>query len=213
MGNYAAMAFTDPVKQLQQRYGSRSSYARMEQYRYVDGLTGQEAAFIAERDSFYLATIGENGYPYIQHRGGPRGFLKVLDKDHLGFVDFAGNRQYISVGNLTTHPEVSLILVDYPHRTRLKIYAKAAVVDLADQPALFSELDPADYPHRPERMLVLTVDSYDWNCPQHITPRFTVDEMASVLEQQASYIRSLEADLARYRSGDITPGGGPDQRG
>jgi uncharacterized protein len=204
MKNYASLAFTDPVKQLQQRYGSRSSYARMEQQRYQDGLTEQEAAFIADRDSFYLATIGANGYPYIQHRGGPRGFLKVIDKNRLGFVDFTGNKQYISVGNLTTHPQVSLILVDYPRRTRLKIYGRATVVELVDQPELFRELDPADYPHRPERMIVLEIDSYDWNCPQHITPRYTVEEIASALAEQTEYLRSLEAELARYRAGEVS---------
>lgn len=161
MTNYSTLAFTDPVKKLQERFGSRSAYARQEHYTYLDGLTDQETRFIAQRDSFYMASIGENGFPYIQHRGGPKGFVNVIDKDTLGFVDYVGNRQYISVGNILTHPKVSLIMVDYPRRARLKIYATARIAELSEEPDLFDRLDPADYPHRPERMMVLTVSAYD----------------------------------------------------
>lgn len=199
MANYAALAFTEPVKQLQQRYGSRSAYARREDHTYTTGLTEYETAFLAERDSFYLASIGENGYPYVQHRGGPKGFLRVLGPHRLGFVDYVGNKQYISVGNLLTHPEVSLILMDYAHRTRLKIYATARVVELDDEPALFARLDPAGYPHRPERMVVLAVQAYDWNCPQHITPRYTAEEVNAALAEQTAYVQQLEAEVARWR--------------
>jgi uncharacterized protein len=198
MATYAALAFTEPVKQLQQRYGSRSVYARQENHAYTAGLTAHEVAFLAERDSFYLASIGENGYPYVQHRGGPQGFLKVLDANYIGFVDYVGNKQYISVGNLLTHPQVSLLLMDYPRRTRLKIYADARVVELSDEPALFAQLDPAEYPHRPERMLVLAVQAYDWNCPQHITPRYTAEEVAAAMTEQTEYVRRLEAELAQW---------------
>lgn len=208
MANYAALAFTDPVKHLQAHYGSRNTYARMERQTYYDGLTEHEAAFIAGRDSFYLASMGENGYPYIQHRGGPKGFLKVLDNDHIGFVDYTGNRQYISVGNLLTHPNVSLILMDYPQRARLKIYAQASIIELSDQPDLFDQLDPVDYPHRPERMVKLAVQAYDWNCPQHITPRYTADEVAAAMTTQTEYIRSLEAELAGWRQQAGKPDGG-----
>lgn len=202
MTNYSTLAFTDPVKKLQERYGSRSAYARQERYAYLDGLTGQETRFISQRDSFYMASIGENGFPYIQHRGGPKGFINVIDKDTIGFVDFVGNRQYISVGNIQTHPQVSLILVDYPRRTRLKIYATARISELSEEPELFNQLDPADYPHRPERMVVLAVSAYDWNCPQHIIPRYTAEEIADAMTERDDYIRRLETELARYRQRD-----------
>lgn len=198
--NYASLAFTEPVKAVQEHYGSRTTYARVEKQTSFDGLTDAETHFIASRDSFYMASIGENGFPYIQHRGGPKGFLKVIDALTLGFVDFSGNRQYISVGNLQTHPQVSLFLMDYPHQTRLKIYANAEVVELADQPDLFERLDPADYKHRPERMLLLHVEACDWNCPQHITPRYTTDEINAVLAPQREYITQLEAEVARLRA-------------
>ena len=123
--NFAAIAFTDAVKAMQEKLGSRSSYARMERDIYVDGLTENEIDFIAQRDSFYMASIGENNFPYIQHRGGPKGFLKVLDAKRIGFIDFRGNMQYISTGNIATNNNVALITVDYPARARLKILAKA----------------------------------------------------------------------------------------
>lgn len=205
MTNYSTLAFTDPVKKLQEHYGSRSAYARQERFAYLDGLSDQETSFIAQSDSFYMASIGENGFPYVQHRGGPKGFVKVMDKDTLGFVDFAGNRQYISVGNIMTHPQVSLIMVDYPRRARLKIYAKARIAELSEEPSLFNLLDPADYPHRPERMMVLAVSAYDWNCPQHITPRYTAEEIADAMSERDEYIRRLETELAqcRQRNNDL----------
>ncbi|MFD2574651.1 pyridoxamine 5'-phosphate oxidase family protein [Spirosoma soli] len=197
--NYPALAFTDPVKKLQERFGSRTAYARQEHFAYQDGLTEQEIGFIAEQDSLYMASIGENGFPYIQHRGGPKGFVKVIDKDTIGFVDFTGNRQYISVGNMLTHPQVSLIMVNYPRRARLKIYAEARIVELKDNPALVDLLDPADYPHRPERMIVLVVKAYDWNCPQHIKPRYTAEDITEAMVQRDEYIQRLEAELAELR--------------
>jgi uncharacterized protein len=175
--NFASLAFTDAVKALQEKNGSRSSYARMEQQTYVDGLTENEIDFISQRDSFYMASIGENGFPYIQHRGGPKGFVKVLDEKRIGFIDFKGNMQYISVGNIETNKNVSLIMVDYPAKARLKIYAKAEIVELKDNPALYDSLDLKEYKFRPERMMVLHIEAYDWNCPQHITPRYTVEEI------------------------------------
>lgn len=183
--NFGAIAFTDAVKAMQEKLGSRAVYARMERETYQDGLTAQEIGFIGARDSFYMATIGENGYPYIQHRGGPKGFLKVLDARRLGFIDFKGNMQYISVGNLATHNKVSLILVDYPARARLKIYATAEIVELKENPGLYDVLNLADYKFRPERMMVLHVDAYDWNCPQHITPRYTVEEIQEAFGPEA----------------------------
>jgi len=193
--NFAALAFTDAVKAMQEKAGSRTSYARMELQTYVDGLTENEVGFIAQRDSFYIASIGENNFPYIQHRGGPKGFVKVLDAKRIGFIDFRGNMQYISVGNIATNNNVALIMVDYPSKTRLKILAKAEVVELKDDPALFDLLDLSEYKFKPERMIVLHIEAYDWNCPQHITPRYTVEEITEAFAPQRDYITRLEAEV------------------
>ena len=193
--NFGALAFTDSVKALQEKNGSRASYARMERDKYVDGLTENEAAFIAQRDSFYIASIGENNFPYVQHRGGPKDFVKVIDANRIGFIDFRGNMQYISVGNIATNNNVALIMVDYPSRTRLKILAKAEVVELKDDPALFDLLDLSEYKFKPERMIVLHIEAYDWNCPQHITPRYTVEEITEAFAPQRDYITRLEAEV------------------
>lgn len=198
--NYASLAFTEPVKALQQQHGSRATYARVEKQTRFDGLTDSEIEFIANRDSFYIASMGENGFPYIQHRGGPKGFLHVIDPHTLGFVDFSGNKQYITVGNVQTHPQVSLILVDYARQTRLKLYATAEIVALTDRPDLLAQLDPAGYKHRPERMILLHVAAFDWNCPQHITPRYTANEINEVLAPQRAYIAQLEAEIRELRA-------------
>ncbi len=193
--NFPEIAFTEAVKAVQEKLGSRASYARMEKDTYVDGLTENEIVFISQRDSFYMATMGENGFPYIQHRGGPKGFVKVLDAKRIGFIDFRGNMQYISVGNLATHQNVSLIMVDYPARARLKILAKAHVVELKDDPSLYELLDLDGYKFRPERMMVLDIEAYDWNCPQHITPRYTVEEIREIFTSQLDHITKLETEI------------------
>lgn len=190
--NYAAIAFTDAVKALQEKHGSRNSYERKEKFNVVDGLSDYEMGFIANRDSFYLASIGANNFPYIQHRGGPKGFLKILDKYRIGFIDFSGNKQYISVGNIATNANVALIMVDYPAKERLKIYAKIEVIELKDNSKLLETLDLKNYKFRAERMMIFHVEAYDWNCPQHITPRFTVEEMEIVFQSQLTYIAQLE---------------------
>lgn len=195
--NFHQIAFTDAVKALQTEHGSRSSYERMEKFNVVDGLSENEMGFIAHRDSFYLASIGENHFPYIQHRGGPKGFLKVLDKHRIGFIDFSGNKQYITVGNLATNNNVALIMVDYPSQSRLKIYAKAEIVELEDNPELLASLDLDDYKFRPERMMFFHVEAYDWNCPQHITPRYTAEEIQIALQPQQDYIAKLEEENKR----------------
>jgi predicted pyridoxine 5'-phosphate oxidase superfamily flavin-nucleotide-binding protein len=197
--NYAALAFTDAVKDIQEKLGSRKSYARFEQNSYVDGLTENEIAFISDRDSFYMATIGENGYPYIQHRGGPKGFIKVLDTKRLGIIDFKGNAQYISVGNIAFNNNVALIMVDYPTRTRLKLYAKAVIVEPEDDPALYAQLDLEGYQFRAESMMVFNVAAYDWNCPQHITPRYTIDEINEAFASQREYISQLETEIKKLK--------------
>ncbi len=175
--NFASIAFTPAVQKLQEQFGSRSAYARMEQQVYQDGLTENEMGFIAERDSFYMASIGANGFPYIQHRGGPAGFVQAIDANTVAFVDVRGNSQFISVGNISEQPNVSLILMDYPQRTRLKLYAKAEVVPLEKDPELVQRLMPLGFKAKPERVVLLHVEAYDWNCPQHITPRYTVEEI------------------------------------
>ena len=197
--NFAALAFTDAVKALQEKLGSRSSYARMERDTYVDGLTESEIYFISQRDSFYMASIGENGFPYIQHRGGPKGFVKVLDDKRIGFIDFRGNMQYISVGNIVTNNNVALIMVDYSSRTRLKILAKAEIVELKDDPLLYDLLDLNEYKFKPERMMVFHVEAYDWNCPQHITPRYTVQDIEEVFADHRERIAKLQAEITELK--------------
>jgi len=198
--NFASIGFSTAARQLQEKYGSRQSYARMEKDSYVDGLTENEVNFIAERDSFYMASIGENGFPYVQHRGGPKGFLKVLDNKRLGFIDFKGNMQYITAGNLATNNNVALIMVDYPTRARLKIFARAEIAELANHQELYNALNLEDYKFRPERMMVLHIEAYDWNCPQHIVPRYTVEEIEKALAPQREYIAKLEAEIKALKS-------------
>ena len=197
--NYAELAFTDAVKILQEKNGSRRGYDRMEKFGVVDGLTDNEINFIEDRDSFYMASIGENKFPYIQHRGGPKGFLKVLDSKQLGFIDFTGNKQYISTGNIATKKNVSLIMLDYPSKARLKIFAKAEVVELKDNAELYQSLDLDNYKFRPERMMVFHIEAYDWNCPQHIIPRYTVEEINQAFSPQQEYITKLEEEIKELK--------------
>ena len=193
--NFASIAFSPAVKKMQENLGSRKSYARMEQAVYIDGITENEMAFISQRDSFYMASFGENKFPYIQHRGGPPGFLKVLDSKRLGFIDFKGNMQYISAGNIVTNNNVALIMVDYPARARLKIYAKAEIIELKDNQDLLHLLDLTGYKFKPERMMIFNIEAYDWNCPQHITPRYTLAEIETAFELQQQNIVKLEAEI------------------
>ncbi len=196
--NFAEIAFSPSVREIQDRLGSRESYARMEKNTFLDGLTLNEVNFIANQDSFYMASIGENGFPYIQHRGGPRGFLKVLDAKRLGFIDFKGNMQYISVGNIGNLEKVSIIMVDYPSKTRLKLYATAEIIELNDQ-ELFNKLNLENYKFRPERMMVFNIEAYDWNCPQHITPRYTLEEIDKAFSSQRKYTIKLEEEIKELR--------------
>lgn len=197
--NYSALAFSDGIRAIQERMGSRNTYERVQKMSFVDGLTAVETGFIADMDSFYIASFGENEYPYIQHRGGPKGFIRVIDAQTIGIVDFSGNRQYISVGNITNNPKVSLILVSYPLRARLKIYAEAEIVSISDNPELFDLLKPEDYKFRPERMLVFHIKAYDWNCPQHITPRYSPADIEQITNFQDVYIQRLEQEIEMLR--------------
>ena len=201
MGNkYAEIAFTDTVKDLQTALGSRRGYAAREDGPDVNNRLGpQEATFIAARDSFYMATVSETGWPYMQHRGGPVGFVRVLDDRTLGFADFAGNRQYVSLGNLKTDDRVSLFFMDYANRARLKIFGRARVVDPNDAETL-QKLATPDYRARVERGVAITVEAFDWNCPQHISPRFSVAEIEAAVVKLTDRVKELEAALADARA-------------
>ena len=193
MGNrFAHMTFTDEVKRAQELAGSRASYAKMEASEDSHFILGEaEAAFIGASDSFYMATVSETGWPYVQHRGGPKGFVKVLDETTLGFADFRGNRQYISVGNLQTDDRVSLFFMDYVGKTRLKLLGRARPIALEDTETLAGLALP-DYRARVERGFVIDVEAFDWNCPQHITPRFTSDQVDGLLLPLLKRIEELE---------------------
>ncbi len=203
--HFARIAFTPTVRQVQEELGSRPGYARMEAVPHAmnDRFTDTEASFISARNSFYMATISETGWPYIQHRGGPSGFVRVLDGRTIGFADFRGNRQYISVGNLMTEERVSLFFMDYPHKTRLKLFGRARIIGLDDVPML-SRLEIPDYRARIERGFIITVEGFDWNCPQHITERFTFAEMTEVAAPMHVRIAELEAELARRPASPTT---------
>ena len=188
------IAATPGVHAAQAANGSRRMWEEMDADRAFDRFTENEAGFIAARDSFYMATVSETGWPYVQHRGGPPGFLKMLDETTLGFADFRGNRQYISLGNLAANDRVALILVDYPNRARLKILAHMSAVDLAGDPALAERLALPGYKGRPERGFLLRLEAFDWNCPQHITPRYTAAELDVALSPLQARMAALEAE-------------------
>lgn len=211
---FAEITFTDSVKAAQTHYGSRDANRGFE---LADeprqALTPREREFIEARDGFYQATVGQNGWPYVQFRGGPPGFLKVLDERTLGYADFRGNLQYISMGNLNSDARIALILMDYPNRRRLKVWARARVVDEADDPGLVARLELPGYRARVERAVVLPVEAYDWNCPQHITPKFTEDEVKAEwlapLEQRLAELERENRALKSHAAGE-RPGMGPD---
>ena len=173
---------------------------QLEADRANDRFGDDEIDFIGERDSFYMATVSPSGWPYVQHRGGPPGFLRVLDDKTLGFADFRGNRQYITVGNAAASDRAALILVDYPHRARLKILAHVAVHDAAARPDLVEQLSVPGYKAKIERAFVLTLETFDWNCPQHITPRFTAAEIAAAVAPLRDRVAELEAENAALRA-------------
>jgi predicted pyridoxine 5'-phosphate oxidase superfamily flavin-nucleotide-binding protein len=173
------IAFTDTVKNIQKQKGSRNAYAHMEQDSgWQDTVTKQLKDFIAERDSFYMATVNAEGQPYIQHRGGPKGFLKVIDDRTLGFADFTGNRQYISYGNLQENSKVCLFFMDYPNRTRIKLWGTSEVKEEDD--TLIKQLSVSDYQGQVERAFIIHVEAWDRNCPQHIVPRYTKQEITDL---------------------------------
>ena len=192
------IAFTPTVKELQARKGSRRAYANMEaRGGWETGITPELQAFIGEQRSVFLATVNAEGQPYIQHRGGPPGFLRVLDAQTLGFVDFAGNRQYISSGNLLENPKAHLFLIDYRQRRRVKIWGEARMVEAT--PELLARLMPEGYQARPEQVLLFTVHAWDANCPQHIPARFEAEDVLAALQEKDRRIAALEAELERLR--------------
>jgi ferredoxin-NADP reductase/predicted pyridoxine 5'-phosphate oxidase superfamily flavin-nucleotide-binding protein len=176
---FAHLAFTPNVRTQQSLMGSRDAYSQLDAGEPESPALGPgERAFLEARDSFYLGTVGETGWPYVQHRGGPVGFLKVLDEQTIGYADFTGNRQYISVGNLAGDDRVSLFLMDYPNQVRLKIFGRARIIEESDDQELLAKLDNPHYRARVERGVVIRIEGFDWNCPKYITPRFTESEAA-----------------------------------
>ncbi|CCE11501.1 conserved hypothetical protein [Bradyrhizobium sp. STM 3843] len=192
------VAFSPAVKAIQSRKGSREAYAHVEQDRgWRTEIDPDLAAFLAQTTSFYLATASADGQPYIQHRGGPAGFLKVLDTRTLAFADYSGNRQYITQGNLSENPKAQIFIMDYAHRRRVKIWGEARVIE--DDPALTRSLMPQGYRARPEQVILFTITAWDTNCPQHIPQKFDAADVAAALAARDSRIAELEAELARLK--------------
>jgi predicted pyridoxine 5'-phosphate oxidase superfamily flavin-nucleotide-binding protein len=198
---YLDIALTPRVKALQEELGSRRHYAGYEDDGPVvsDRLTGQEEAFIAERDGFYMATVSETGWPYVQFRGGPAGFLRTIDAQTLGFVDFRGNRQYISAGNLGGNDRVALFLMDYAARRRLKIFGRVELRPADTDPALIERLRMPGYDARIERAVLIRIAGFNWNCPQHITPRFTEAEVNDALLPVRKRMAEIEEENRQLR--------------
>lgn len=195
--HFAEIAFTPAVQAEQTRIGSRRAYERMaREGREDDRLGPDEEAFIAARDSLYMASVSEAGWPYVQHRGGPPGFLRVLAPDRIGFADLGGNRQHVSVGNVAGDDRVALFLMDYAARRRLKILGHARVVRQGEDAALVAKLAPPGLEDRAERAILIDLAGFEWNCPQHITPRYTAAELQPLIAR----LEAAEAELARLRA-------------
>jgi predicted pyridoxine 5'-phosphate oxidase superfamily flavin-nucleotide-binding protein len=199
---YMQLVLTPAVREAQDKYfGKHQAVVNAPE---TDALTPDEADFIASRDSFYMATVSETGWPYVQHRGGPVGFVKVLGPNLIGFADFKGNRQLVSTGNLGIIDRVALFMMDYPRRTRLKLLGHARLLDGREHPELLDQLAPEPLRSKVERFFLIQVISYDWNCPQYITPRFTAAEVEKYAAALKDRIAELEAQLAaRDRPGRI----------
>ena len=193
------VAFTPAVKAIQARKGSREGYAHVEQKGgWRTEIDENLAAFLSQTDSMYFATASADGQPYIQHRGGPKGFIKILDKSTIAFADFSGNRQYITQGNLSENPKAHIFVMDYAHRRRVKIWGEARIVD--DDPALLKSLMPAGYKARPEQAILFKISAWDTNCPQHIPQKFDAADVAAALASRDARIAELEAELAKSKS-------------
>lgn len=191
------IAFTPAVKSIQSKYGSRVGYAKMEQRRgWQTRITPELTSFLADLDMFYLGSANASGQPYIQYRGGPQGFLKPIDEHSLAFADFGGNRQFITLGNLSENPQAFIFLMDYAHRRRVKLWGQALVVE--NNPALMQKLQDPSYPAIPERAILFTIEAWDINCPQHIHQRFSEKHLSPVVQQLQERVRELEAQLKIY---------------
>lgn len=198
------IAFTEAVKAVQARKGSRPAYARMEATSpWPSRITPELQDFIEDQTSVFLATASADGQPYIQHRGGPKGFLKVLDDETIGFVDFSGNRQFISIGNLSENPRVQLFLIDYAQRQRVKIWGTATVIE--GDSALAAGLMPPDYPAKSEQVILISVKTWNANCPKHIPQRLEATDFAETLAQRDRRIAALELELQALRKGFVAP--------
>ena len=192
------IAFTPAVKAIQARKGSREAYAHVEENGgWRTEIDDRLASLLAETNSFYLATATADGQPYIQHRGGPKGFVKILDKHTIAFADFGGNRQYLTQGNLSENPKAYMFIMDYARRRRVKIWGKARVVE--DDPALLESLMPNGYRARPEQVIIFEIAAWDTNCPQHIPQKFDAVDVAAALAQRDAKIAELEAEIERLR--------------
>jgi len=198
--DYLDFASTPSVRAAQEKNGSGEFWANFEGDRPAGRLTRGAATFIAARDSLYMATVSESGWPYVQHRGGPPGFIRILDEKTLAIADFRGNRQYISTGNLAANDRAALILMDYPNRRRLKIYAHIEAKDLTTDPELAAKLTLPGYKAKVERGLIIHLVAFDWNCPQHITPRFSEAELAPALAPLRERLEALEAENEALRA-------------
>ncbi|MFO1145854.1 MAG: pyridoxamine 5'-phosphate oxidase family protein [Rhodospirillales bacterium] len=200
------IAVTPSVRAAQSAMGSEEAWADFKGKRTFDRFSENEAAFIADRDSFYIATVSETGWPYIQHRGGPRGFLKLVDDRSLACADYRGNRQYISVGNVATNDRGCLFLIDYPRRARLKAYVRMEIVALDAEPELTEIVAMPDYKAKLERIFRLRLQAFDWNCPQHITPRFTEEEIAAAVRPLSERLQVSNPKTPRFGP-DLQPVG------
>jgi predicted pyridoxine 5'-phosphate oxidase superfamily flavin-nucleotide-binding protein len=193
------VAFTPAVKAVQTRKGSRDGYALVEQNGgWRTEIDERLAGFLAETNSFFLSTASADGQPYIQHRGGPKGFVKIIDKNTIAFADYSGNRQYITQGNLSENSKAHIFVMDYAHRRRVKIWGEARVVD--DDPALTQALMPKGYKARPEQVILFRISAWDTNCPQHIPQKFDAGDVATALASRDARIAELEAELAALKS-------------
>jgi predicted pyridoxine 5'-phosphate oxidase superfamily flavin-nucleotide-binding protein len=207
--SFGALTFTPVVKKLQERYGSRLQYEKMEKANSSqDGLSAFEKEFLAERDSFYWANTGATGWPYIQHRGGPKGFLKAIDDHTIALADFRGNKQYISTGNLLGDNRVAMIMVDYPRQARLKILGRVDILEGEEAEGWLKRVRVPGYKAVIERVFVIHVEAFDWNCPQHITPRYTSEEIRDAVhdvEERSRVVdeenKGLRKELAQLRAG------------
>jgi uncharacterized protein len=193
------VAFTPAVKAIQAKKGSREGYAEVERNGgWRTEIDERLASFLADTNSFYLATATADGQPYIQHRGGPKGFVKVLDKRTIAFADYAGNRQYLTQGNLSENPKAHIFIMDYAHRRRVKIWGEARIID--DDPALLESLMPKGYRARPEQVILFKIAAWDTNCPQHIPQKFDAADVAQAMSEAAAKIAALEAEVAKLKA-------------